>query len=514
MNDFTQIHDSVSEERSQRSDDPSPARHRGFNMLRLLARMLPLGHRPMRRQPSTAIAIPAVLAWVAFIALLGHHQPLHAESLTRPNILLIMADDLGWMDLHCQGNPLVETPSIDRLATQGMRFTDAYAAAPVCTPTRAAMMTGMSPARLAITNHAPGNPDFVSEKTHLKGAEWTTYLSLDHVTIAERLKQADYATGFIGKWHLSHRSRLDERVPGEAQLRPEFQGFDLNIGGCRLGGPPSYFEPYKIPNVSSRRDGDYLPDRLADESIAFIKKHREDAFFLCWWNYSVHYPIQAPEHLVDKYRTRSEVKNPGYAAMIEGMDTSIGRVLSAIDDMMLSENTLVIFTSDNGSLFGNKPLRGNKGHLYEGGIRVPMIVRWPGRVEPSTTCSTPVITTDAFPTILDAAGLQLDSDRICDGESILPLSRTTVTKKRRSIFSHYPNYELHKHNRLGSAIRQGKFKLIHWHDDDTSELYDLQNDVGETTDLAAQMPDLASGLSLQLDDWLKETGAKMPTVTK
>ena len=421
-----------------------------------------------------------------------------------------MADDLGWSDLHCQGNALLDTPSIDRLASQGMRFTNAYAAAPVCTPTRAAMMTGLAPARLAITNHAPGNPDFVSEKTGLRGAQWTTFLSLDHVTIAERLRGNGYQTGFIGKWHLSHRPGRDDDGPLEPRLRPEHQGFDLNIGGCRLGGPPSYFEPYKIPNISPRRDGDYLPERLADEAIAFLKSNRDRPFFLCWWNYSVHYPIEAPQQLIKKYESRAGIKNPGYAAMIEGMDGAIGRVLDSLDQIG-QRDTLLLFTSDNGSLFDNLPLRANKGHLYEGGIRVPWIVRWPGRITPGTTCSTPIISMDIVPTILEAVGIAKQGDA-SDGESLIPLLTQTGTLKRNSIYFHYPNYAFHKRNRLGSAIRQGKYKLIRWYDDGPSELYDLSRDLAEETNLADQHPELTEKLSKKLDAWLTETAARLPQV--
>lgn len=429
----------------------------------------------------------------------------------RPNIVLIMADDLGWMDLHCQGNELLDTPALDHLATQGMRFTSGYAAAPVCTPTRAAMMTGLSPARLGITNHAPGNPDHVSETTHLKGADWTTYLDLDRITIAERLKQAGYATGFIGKWHLSHRPGKDSEGPLEPRLRPEFQGFDSNVGGCRMGGPPSYFEPYGIPNIASREEGEYLPTRLADESIDFLQQHQDEPFFLCLWNYSVHYPIQAPADLIEKYTKREGLENPSYAAMIEGMDTSIGRILSRMDELNLSNNTLVIFTSDNGSLFGNKPLRKNKGYLYEGGIRVPWIVRWPGKVKAGTTCDTPVISTDVFPTILEAIDLPMTGNEICDGQSIVPLLTDVGSWDREALYFHYPNYAFHKKNRLGSAIRQGDYKLIRWFDDDSLELYDLSKDIGETRNIAKQELEKANQMKEQLEDWLRQAGAKKPT---
>jgi arylsulfatase A-like enzyme len=427
----------------------------------------------------------------------------------RPNIVVIMADDLGWSDLHCQGNELLDTPNIDHLAEQGMRFTDAYAAAPVCTPTRAAMMTGLAPARLAITNHAPGNPDFVSDKTGLRGAAWTTYLALDQVTIAERLRAAGYQTGFIGKWHLSHRPGGDDAGKYEPRLRPEHQGFDSNVGGCSYGGPPSYFEPYRIPNITPRRDGDYLPERLADEAIGFLEHNQDKPFFLCWWNYSVHYPIQAPEDLVAKYKSRGGLENPGYAAMIEGMDTAIGRVLKSLRELNLESNTLLIFTSDNGSLFGNQPLRRNKGHLYEGGIRVPWIVRWPGHVPAASTCRTPVISMDTVPTILDAVGLKYDAAAI-DGESLLPLLKQTGTLKRNALYFHYPNYAFHKSNRLGAVIRQDQYKLIRWYDDDSVELYDLVGDLSEKTNIAGKHPELTAKLRVKLDTWLTEAGARMP----
>ncbi len=462
----------------------------------------------MPNQPPTKL-----LAIVFAFAVLHTSTTVIAAPPSRPNIVVIMADDLGWMDLHCQGNDALDTPRLDHLASEGMRFTSAYAASPVCTPTRAAMMTGMSPARLAITNHAPGNPDHVSPKTKLKGADWTTYLSLDHTTIAERLGSAGYATGFIGKWHLSHRPGKDDDGPFEPRLRPEHQGFDLNIGGCRFGGPPSYFEPYKIPNITPRKEGDYLPERLADESIAFINNNAtaNQPFYLCFWNYSVHYPIQAPEHLIEKYKARGGVPNPAYAAMIEGMDTAIGRVIDAIDDAGIANDTLILFTSDNGSLFGNQPLRRNKGHLYEGGIRVPWIARWPGKIPAGTTCDTPVIITDTFPTILEAAGISFPAGRKCDGESILPLLRQSGALKRNAIYFHYPNYAFHKQNRLGSAIRQGKYKLIRWYDDDSIELYDLAKDIGETQNLASEQPELAQKLRTKLETWLDESAAKAPT---
>ena len=454
-------------------------------------------------------SLVSLAVWL--VGLASSHSAPAAAPPTPPNIVVILVDDLGWMDLHCQGNPLLDTPQLDRLAKQGMRFTDAYAAAPVCTPTRAAMMTGKSPARLAITNHAPGHrPGFVPKGQDLAEAETLTYLPLGEVTIAERLKNAGYATGFIGKWHLSHRKGADANGPWEPQLRPEHQGFDLNIGGCDRGGPPSFFEPYGIPNIPPRRKGDYLPERLADECISFLRTNQAKPFFLCWWDYSVHYPIQAPEQLIQKYRQRPGVKDPAYAAMIEGMDTAIGRVLQELDFLGLATNTLVLFTSDNGSLFGNEPLRANKGFLYEGGIRVPWIVRWPGIVKPGSTCSVPVISTDTYSTLLEAAGLQPVPEQAPDGESLLPLLRQTGSLQRKALYFHYPNYAFHQRNRLGGAIREGDFKLIRNYDDDSLELYNLAADLGETRNLSATHPEMTQRLTAKLESWLKSSGARMP----
>ena len=429
----------------------------------------------------------------------------------KPNIVVIMADDLGWRDLRCYGNTQLDTPALDQLAAEGMRFTSGYAAAPVCTPTRAAMMTGQSPARLRITNHAPGNPDGFSLKgSDLQEAENIRHLPLAAVTIAERLSSAGYATAHIGKWHLSYTTR-DEQGLTEKDLRPDKQGFDLNVGGYSGGGPPSYFAPYRIPTLADGKEGEYLPDRLADEAIAFIRHHRNAPFFLNWWPYSVHYPMQARAELIAKYRQRGGLKDPVYAAMIEGMDTGIGRFLKALDESGLRDNTLVLFKSDNGGYNGdNRPLRGLKGMLYEGGIRVPWIVRWPGKVQPGTTNSTPVISMDCYPTILEAAGLPPTPNHPLDGKSLLPLLTQSPGFERDAIYFHYPNYAFHKQNRLGSAIREGQYKLIRNYDDDSLELYDLSSDIGEQRNLARQSPKLAKRLADKLDAGLRECDARLP----
>lgn len=467
-----------------------------------------------RSLPLHRINTLAFAAVAAIFLQLVYAQTVNSESTERPNIVLIMADDLGYTDLHCYGNARLETPRLDRLAAEGMRFTDGYAAAPVCTPTRAAIMTGQSPARLAITNHAPGNgPRFRPPGSKLQAAEWTTYLELDYTTLAERLQGAGYATGFVGKWHLSHRPGKNERGRWEPQLRAEHQGFDLNVGGCSYGGPPSYFEPYRIPNISPRRDGDYLPERLADECISFVSRQKEKPFFLCWWPYSVHYPFQAPQPLIKKYedRTGRNLNNPTYAAMIEGMDRSIGRFLDKLDELKLSDNTLVIFTSDNGAFGADlRPLRGAKGYLYEGGIRVPWIVRWPGVVEAGVENPTPIVSTDIYFTLLEAAGVTIPAAQPRDGVSLLPLLRGGKLD-REAIYFHYPNYAFHKKNRPGSAIRVGDEKLIYRYDDGSLELYNLADDLSEERNLVDSQPARAQQLLGRLKAWLNETNAKLPT---
>jgi len=438
-----------------------------------------------------------------------------SASKKRTNIVLIMIDDLGWMDLHCQGNKRLDTPNIDKLASQGMRFTDAYAAAPVCSPTRAAIMTGQSPARLGITNHLPDRPQFQPDNAKLRSAKTLEHLPLAHVTLAERLKEAKYATAFLGKWHLSGRGTAKDGDLAEPKLRPEYQGFDVNVGGCGFGGPPSYFEPYRIPNITPRREGEYLPDRLADEAIGFIRANRNGPFFVALWNYTVHWPMQAPQNLVEKYESRigPGVKDARYAAMIEAMDAAIGRVMTTLEELKLTDDTLVIFTSDNGGFGGVsdcRPLRASKGYLYEGGIRVPLIVRWPGVVAGGRTCRTPVISTDFYPTLLEVAGLRPQTDKTLDGKSIVSTLKQAGRLERKAIFFHYPNYAWHRSNRLGGAIREGDYKLIKWYDDESVELYNLADDLSEKNDLSGKMPRRASDLKRKLEAWLTKSGAAMP----
>lgn len=472
-------------------------------------------NRSMHTKP---ILIAVLLAALSLFVIQGCAPEQSSER--PPNILMIMIDDLGWTDLHIQGNDRLETPVIDQLAAGGMRFTDNYAASPVCSPTRAAVITGQSPARLAITNHITGNQDqFQPEGATLRAAEMYNHLALENVTLAERLKEVGYATSFIGKWHLS--GTRDEMETTEPARRPEHQGFDVNVGGVSFGGPPSYFDPYRNPAIEDREEGEYLTYRLADETIGFIEEHRDEPFFVALWPYTVHWPMDAPQELVDKYADRPGFEDYGdgiesatrYAAMIEAMDGAIGSILEKLDELNLAEETLIIFTSDNGAYGGVtdlSPLRAAKGHLYEGGIRVPLIVRWPGQIQAGLISEEPVISMDFFPTILELAGLNHLPDAPMDGESLLPILRGSGSFERDAIYFHYPNYAFHGENRLGGAIREGDYKLIEFYDDGSVELYDVTNDISEEHDLSEEMPERAAAMKAKLDRWLESSGAKMP----
>lgn len=427
-----------------------------------------------------------------------------AIATDQPHILCIMADDLGWNDLHCQGNRVLRTPHLDGLAKQGLRFTNAYAASPVCSPTRAALMTGLAPARLHITQHGADGKQFWPEDRRIQPPASKHELWHETNTLAERLKTKGYTTGFFGKWHLG----------GDKKYWPMEHGFDVNVGGCGFGGPPTYFDPYRIPTLPPRKPGEYLTDRLADETIAFMRREKANPMFVCLWTYNPHYPFEAPDDLAAHYKGQEGpgLKNPIYGGQIEATDRAIGRVLRELDDLGIAEQTLVIFTSDNGGWSGatdNRPLREGKGYLYEGGLRVPLIVRWPNVTEPGAVNATSVVTMDLTATILDAAGVGLVDNDSLDGESLRPLF-SGEKLKRDALYFHYPHFAFHKANRPGSAIRSGQYKLILMHDDDSVELFDLENDLGETKNLADAQPALASKLKDRLKNWLEATKAGLP----
>ncbi|MFM8495889.1 MAG: sulfatase, partial [Planctomycetia bacterium] len=358
----------------------------------------------MFKLPCVAI----LFCWTAFADAIAAAAP-------PTNVIVVLVDDMGWRDLSCQGSPLYETPHIDRLAASGMRFTHGYAACTVCSPTRAAMLTGQYPARLHITDWIKGHERPFAK---LKIPEWRKFLPRDVVTVAERLKSAGYATASIGKWHLGDDSR------------PEHHGFDENVGGYDRGQPPSYFAPYKIPTLPEGPDGEYLTDREATEAATFIEANRDRPFFLYLPHYCVHTPIQAKANIKAKYEAKDvnglAVKNAAYAAMVESVDDCMGRILDTLDRLKIRDRTAIVFTSDNGGLSkmtDNAPARAGKGTAYDGGVRVPLLVFWPGVTTPGTTSTTPAITPDIPATILDLTGVGAEPAQPLDGVSLAPVLR-------------------------------------------------------------------------------------------
>ena len=421
---------------------------------------------------------------------------------TRPNIIFVLTDDLGWTDLGCQGSTFYETPNIDRLATQGMRFTDSYSACTVCSPSRAAVLTGQYPARLHITDWIAGH---VRPQAKLRVPDWTMYLPLETPNIAKALKSAGYATASIGKWHL-----------GKKEFWPDKQGFDLNVAGCAAGQPPTYFSPYKIPTLTEGPEGEFLSDRLTVEAIKFIEQNKDRPFFVYLPHYAVHSPLMAKAGVIAKYKAKAVPKsphhNPTYAGLIESVDDSVGRLMAKLDELKLTDNTILIFTSDNGGVFGtttNISLRAGKGSAYEGGVRVPLIVKWPGVTKPGSVCHAPVLGVDFYPTMLALAGVPVPPG-VVDGESMEPLLRQSGSLKRDSIYWHYPHYHPGGATPYG-AIREGDFRLVEFYEDNHVELYNLKDDIGETKDLAATMPDKTASLRQKLHDWRQRVGAQMPT---
>ncbi len=455
------------------------------------------------------------------------------RTFQKPNFLFILVDDLGWADLGCYGSKFYESPNIDKLASQGMRFTNAYAGSPVCSPTRASIMTGKHPARLNITDWIPGDRP---KNRKLLGPTINNELPLEEITIAEALRGAGYKTFFAGKWHL-----------GSEGFYPEDQGFDINKGGFSRGSPPGgYYSPYKNPKLQDGPEDEYLPDRLTDESIRFLESHRsssaskkEQPFMLFLSFYTVHTPIQASKRHIEKFQkkldqlertaeksfkqeregwTKLIQNNPDYASMIYAMDENIGRILKKMDELSLTEETVVIFMSDNGGLStlgrqwsptSNVPLRAGKGWCYEGGIREPMIIKAPGVTSVGSVCDIPVVSMDFYPTILELAGIEQITDQHVDGLSLKSVLSGKDLLDRKSLFWHYPHYHGSKWI-PGSAIREGDWKLIKFYEDDKLELYNLKDDLSEKNDLSEVYPEKLLELSAKLNNYLKECDAKMP----
>ena len=452
----------------------------------------------------------------------------------RPNFLFFLVDDLGWADIGANGSTFYQTPHIDLLATSGTLFTNGYAAASICSPTRASILTGRHPVRVNITDWIPG----MVKTGKFQKVEDRDNLALSEVTIAETLRDAGYQTYFAGKWHL-----------GEAGHFPEDQGFAINIGGHGRGGPPGgYYAPWNNPKLTAKHDGEYLTERLTEETISFIDSQRmqDEPFFAYLSYYNVHTPIQPYKKRVGEYkeklksltgqtpvikernaRSRGRQDNAELASMVAAVDDSVGRILAKLDEWQLSNNTVVIFFSDNGGLCTrpetykkkgqgavgpgcNLPLRSGKGWLYEGGIREAAIIRVPGKGQ-GIVCNTPIVSTDFYPTMLDLAGLALQPELHADGCSLVSLlDKESKEQAARALYWHYPHYHGSGWT-PGGAIRKGNWKLIEFWEYNDVELYDLSKDVGEQNDLSKQHPEKVKELQLDLAHWRNGIGAVMPT---
>jgi len=442
-----------------------------------------------------------------------------------PNIVLILADDLGWSDVGCYGADLHETPHLDRLARASVRFTQAYASAPVCSPTRAAIMTGNAPARLGITIWSEGSLAGPRNRRLLQG-ESSHDLPHTRTTVAKYLQDQGYLTALVGKWHL-----------GDADHYPQTHGFDINIGGTHWGAPTTFFFPYSgagrfgaqfryVPHLEFGAEGEYLTDRLTDEALKVIDHAGQRPFFLYLAHHAPHTPIEAKAADIDyfqqKLRPEMQHQNAVYAAMIKGLDDSVGRVTARLRERGLEQNTIVLFASDNGGYIGidrkagqnvpvtnNFPLRSGKGSLYEGGIRVPLIVRWPGVASADAVCNEPVILTDLFHTLAAVAELKVADDTAHDGVDLTPLLRNPAAQLGRdALFFHYPHY--YETTTPVSAVRAGDWKLLEYLEDDRTELYNLRDDPSEKSNLAAIHADRASELRTRLHGWRRAVGARMP----
>ena len=447
------------------------------------------------------------------------------------NFIVILVDDLGWMDLSCQGSTYYRTPNIDRIAELGMRFTNGYAACAVCSPTRAALQTGRYPARIGVTDWIRAR--FNRGTTASPAANPMKYVGgprrkllcppnpfwMEHgeVTIAEILRGKGYQTAHIGKWHL-----------GDDDWYPQRQGYHVNRGGCDYGQPPSYFDPFNkprakhpmlragIPHLPSKHKGQFLTHRESDEAVSLIRAWRDQPFFLHIAHYAVHTPIQAIKEVADKYRGPGKKPvHQRYAAMVESVDDSTRQILKVLDESGIADRTVILFTSDNGGLdrngspTDNAPLRSGKGYAYEGGIRVPFLVRWPGKVKPGTVSHEPVCSIDVMPTILAAAGLKHPDDRSIDGISLVDHLASAGNKPldRKELLWHFPHYR-HAPGPY-SILRDGDLKLIKFYEG-RRELYDLKNDLAEEQDLAPRSPGIVQRMDDRLMALLKGMGAKVP----
>jgi arylsulfatase A-like enzyme len=441
-------------------------------------------------------------------------SPVHANA-NKPNVIFILADDLGWTDLACYGSKYYETPNLDKLAAEGMKFTNGYACGPNCAPTRAALLSGQYGPRTGI--YTVGNIDrFDWQSRPLRPVDNTQQLPIEKVTVAQAMKNAGYATAMFGKWHLG----------GGEQFHPSKRGFDEAIESSG-----QHFD-FKTDPQTEYPKGTYLADFLTDRAIDFIGRNKEKPFFLYLPHFGVHAPYQAKPELIEKFSKKPGVgghNNPTYAAMIYSVDESVGRIVAELEKLGLAKNTLVVFTSDNGGIGGysragvqagkettdNAPLKGGKGMLYEGGIRVPYIFRWPGKIAPGTTNDQPICSVDLYPTLLEFAAAAPAKDYTLDGVSYVSTLMTGKPLDREAIYWHFPGYLGAKadswRTKPCGAIRMGDFALLEFFEDGALELYNLKEDIGQEKNLAQSDPERTKAMHEKLVAWRKATGAKMPT---
>lgn len=510
------------------------------------------------------------MVWMIMVSITSNAQ----QTQKRMNVILFLVDDLGWKDISCYGSDFYETPNIDKLAAQGVRFTDAYAACHVCSPTRASILTGKYPGRSGLSDWLPGRKDFPFQRfLNVRSVQQLPY---EDSTLAETLRANGYHTAIFGKWHL-----------GEDPSNPLAHGFEERLSEWNKGWPnQTYFSPYGMPGLKDGPKGEYLTDRVTTEALKYIEKNKDAPFFIYLSHFAVHDPIQGRPDLVEKYRKKlAKMKRPtgkpfilegnpddpnplsreeldkliddpayaGYsvlpqhtvkikqfqdniqfAAMVESMDESMGRVMNKLKELGLDENTIVIFASDNGGMSAanvgnpyrvikpnaldgafstsNLPLRGGKGWMYEGGIRVPVIIKWPGQGKTNKVCKVPIISTDFYPTILDMLGLPLLPDQHKDGVSVAPLLKGKEALDRKAIFWHFPHYSNHGMQSPGGAVRYGDYKLIEYYENNTVQLFNLAHDIGEQNDISKQEPTKVNELRKMLHEWRKSVNAKMPTL--
>ncbi len=463
------------------------------------------------------------------------------QNSKKPNILIILVDDLGWADLGVYGSSFYETPNLDQLALKGIKFNNGYATSPVCSPSRASLMTGKYPAKTGVTDWIPGRSEDGRTRTYekIKTAPTAFQLSLEENTIAEFAQENGYQTFFSGKWHLGEQEKY----------WPQHQGFQINKGGWSKGSPTGrindstggFFTPYQNPLLQDGPSGEYLTDRLTNESIEFLENKTKAPFLLMYSMYAVHNPLQAPKALIQKYRAKQKLlnlqdkdrfakdeewmnnesgwkrrlvqDNPVYAAMIENMDWNIGRILNKLKQLGIDDNTVVIFTSDNGGLSTaegsnttNNPLRAGKGWLYEGGIRVPLIMYWKGKIELGSESDLPVTLADIYPTCASIMQSTYKKDKKIDGENIFSLLAKPAISKNRPLYWYYPHYS-NQGGKPGAAIRQRNYKLIYHYEDQSVELFDMANDISEKNNLATQNRRLAEKMKAQLINWVKQSEA-------